>query len=99
MQLDIFAPPSTLDSKFWTFHKKNVHVLTKLIEMTEQAKHAGRRRIGMKQLFEVIRWNHMVSTNGELFLLNNSFTSRYVRLIQEKRPDLADMFEIRSIRS
>ncbi len=98
-QLDIFSPPSAIDAAFWTFHEANGHVYTRLVSMTEQAKRAGLTRVGMKQLFEVLRWNHALRTSGDPFLLNNSFTSRYVRIIQERRPDLADMFEVRRLHS
>ncbi len=98
-QIDIFAPPSTIDAAFWDFHRKNPQVYRKLIEMTQQAKAAGRKRVGMKMLFEVIRWEHLVHTRSDDFALNNSFTSRYTRILQERHPELADMFEVRRLSS
>lgn len=98
-QVDIFAPPSRMDEAFWKFHDQNPQVLDRLIEMTEQAKRTGMTKIGMKMLFEVIRWEHLVYTRGDNFALNNNYTSRYVRVLSDKRPDLRDMFETRSIRS
>ena len=53
----------------------------------------------MKMLFEVIRWQHLVHTRGDVFALNNNYTSRYVRLISEQHPELASMFELRRIHS
>jgi hypothetical protein len=98
-QVDIFAPPSTLDAKFWEFHQENPQVFEKLVKMTTELKQAGRRKVGIKMLFEVIRWQHALETRGDHFKLNNSYTSRYARIIEEQHPELAGMFETRSIRS
>lgn len=97
-QLDIFNL-STLDEAFWKFHKQNPQVYRKLVEMTKKAKFVGKQRIGMKMLFEVIRWEHLVHTRSDDFALNNNYTSRYVRMLSDEYPELADMFEIRRIRS
>lgn len=91
--------PSEMDKKFWEFHRKNPKVLSQLIALTDQAKDRGRKRIGMKMLFEVIRWNKVLETRGDIFKLNNNYTSRYVRLIEEKRPDLVFLFEKRTIKT
>lgn len=98
-QLDIFAPPSTIDAAFWKFHEENPDVLKKLIRMTLAAKLRGHKRIGMKMLFEVIRWEHLIHTRSDDFALNNNYTSRYVRLLSDQRPDLASMFEVRRLHS
>lgn len=98
-QVDIFAEPSPIDQAFWNFHRKNPKVYTKIVEMTETAKRSGKRKIGMKMLFEVIRWEHLVHTRSDDFALNNNYTSRYTRLIEECNPELANMFEKRKIKS
>lgn len=69
----------------------------KIVEMTREAMRRGKRRIGMKMLFEVIRWEHLVHTRSDDFALNNNYTSRYVRLLKEDHPELADMFETRRL--
>lgn len=98
-QLDIFTPPSTIDAAFWKFHHDNPGVYKKLVELAYQAKNAGRSKIGMKMLFEVVRWQHLVHTRGDTYALNNNYTSRYVRLIEECEPELVGLFEKRNIRS
>lgn len=98
-QLSILAPLSDIDQAFWSFHRKNPQVYRKIVEMTREAKRRGKRKIGMKMLFEVIRWEHLVHTRSDDFALNNNYTSRYVRLLSEDHPELANMFEIRSIKS
>lgn len=98
-QLNIFADPSTIDAAFWKFHEANPGVMEQLIRMTEQLMAAGQDKTSMKMLFEVIRWKRLVRTQHSDFLLNNNFTSRYTRILQEKRPDLAHMFDTRRIHS
>ena len=98
-QLDIFAPPSVIDAAFWKFHRENPKVYEKIINLAERAKAQGRSKIGMKMIFEVIRWEHLIETNAEDFKLNNNYTSRYVRILERDRPELAKMFEQRRIRS
>lgn len=96
-QISIFARPLDIDRAFWEFHRKNPQVYRKVVEMTRQAKARGKRKIGMKMLFEVIRWEHLVHTRSDDFALNNNYTSRYVRLLSDEHPELADMFETRRL--
>ena len=98
-QLTILDDPSSIDRAFWKFHKGNPKVYQKLVQLTQEAKAAGRNKIGMKMLFEVARWQHLVHTRGDDYALNNNYTSRYARIIAEEYPELASMFEIRRIRS
>lgn len=98
-QVDIFSPPSVIDTAFWDFHTNNPQVYRKIVVLTKQAKDAGHRKIGMKMLFEVIRWEHLVHTRHDNFALNNNYTSRYVRLLADYHPELADMFEQRTLHS
>lgn len=95
-QMTLLAPRNT-DEAFWKFHQENPKVMKKLVNLTWQAKRSGRKRIGMKMLFELVRWHRMVRTRSDDFALNNSYTSKYVRLIQEEHPELADMFETRRL--
>lgn len=89
----------SIQSRFERFHDANPWVLTKLEEMTGELVARGRRRIGIAMLFEVIRWEHLRSTTGDPFRLNNSFRSRYVRLMIHRHPEWADVFETRETRS
>ncbi len=60
----------------------------------------GHHRIGMKMLWEKLRYEFGVRTKGENdYALDNSYTAYYARLISEQEPDLADAFEFRKLRS
>lgn len=102
-QLDIedfgLADGDEVTAAFWEFHRENPHVLDSLIFKVRQAKRRGYQKVGMKMLFESLRWDYMMSTtptkNGEPFKLNNNFTSYYARLVERRAPDLVGMFEKR----
>lgn len=86
----------TLSERFAEFHAANPHVYTQLVELArQQHTYAGRRHLGIAQLFEVLRWKHSISTNTSDFKLNNSYRSFYAREIMQNEADLAGVFEIR----
>ena len=89
----------SIQARFERFHDANPWVLAKLEEMTAELVAAGRRRVGIAMLFEVIRWEQLRSTTGDPFRLNNSFRSRYVRIMLARHPEWGDVFETREIRS
>lgn len=93
------APRTRLDARFAAFHEANPHVYTLLVRLARRAKRRGLRRCSVKTLFEVARWLLQLRTKGDPFRLNNSFTSRYARLIEQREPDLRGFFETRSLRS
>jgi hypothetical protein len=106
-QPDLFRPVVHVDGgrglslqeAFERFHEANPHVYQMIVRLARQARAAGRRRVGIGMLFEVLRWNYTVLTAGSDFKLNNSFRSRYVRLIERREADLREFFETRDLRS
>lgn len=90
---------SELDKRFWAFHKENPQVFQKLEELTKQAYDRGRKKIGIGMIFEVLRWNSFMATTGDPYKLNNSYRSRYVRILIDKHPEYANLFETRKIKS
>ena len=51
------------------------------------------------RLVEVMRWDTRLTTNGDPFKLNNSYTSRLARAAVARHPELDDFFEQRELRS
>lgn len=94
----VFDREQTIDAAFQAFHEANPHVYEELRMLALRARRAGSERIGMKMLFEVVRWRHTLRTQGDDFKLNNNFTSRYARMLMQE-PELADAFEIRGLRA
>lgn len=87
------------DIKFGEFHRKNPRVYMELEALAEEAHRAGKRKIGIGMLFEVVRWNNLLQTTDVDFKLNNNYRSRYARLLMDNRPHLQGMFETRELKS
>lgn len=54
----------------------------------------GRKHYGAKGIMENIRFNTLIKDGSE-FKINNSFTSLYVRLFNERNPNNKGFFETR----
>ena len=90
----------TLDEKFRKYHEENPEIYSSLVELARHAKCKGHRKLGMKMLFEVVRWQRILQAEDpEGFKINNNFHSRYARLIMEVEPDLQGIFDLRKLRS
>jgi hypothetical protein len=89
------------ERKFREFHGENPRVYKELLRLTRQAQERGAKKIGIRMLWEVMRWNLTIMTYDPAsdFKLNNNYHSRYVRLIIEKNPGLKKMFELRELRT
>lgn len=91
--------PDPIDEAFFAFHHTNPHVYDELVRRAREWRDAGHDRCSIGMLFEVLRWDEGIrTTSGDGLKLNNNFRSRYVRIICANEPDLAPMFETRSLR-
>lgn len=95
MQTTLFA--DTIAERFDKFHTENPHVYRRLVKLAREWKEAGHKKCSMDMLFHLLRWHYGIKTAGDPFKLNDHFTSRYTRLICANEPDLADLFEVRSL--
>lgn len=99
MQTSIFDTVKTLDDRFREFHEENPQVYERLVGMTYDLAGKGRKKIGMKMLFEVIRWRTLLETTDPIYKLNNSYASRYARMIVDDYPEFTGLFEYRNLKS
>ena len=99
LQAQLFSTQTRLDREFFDFHAHNPGVYRELVKLARQAVTRGRTRVGMKMIYEVVRWNRFLETTDPDWKLNNNYHSRYARLIMEQEPDLAGIFELRELRS
>ena len=93
------AATSALDRAFWDFHAKNPRVYSELVRLARQAKDAGRSKVGIGMLFEVVRWHIFLETTDPDYKLNNNHRSRYARLIMDQEQDLDGIFELRELKT
>lgn len=89
------------DQTFWAFHEKNPIIYDTLVRLARRALQRRRRQIGVRMLWEAMRWELTVETvdpNSD-YKLNDHYTSRYARLMMAREPDLLGAFELRGLRS
>lgn len=97
---EIVVDVVTIQARFERFHYRNPDVYRELVILARQGVRAGRTKLGMKQLFEVLRWNRSIGHDPtETFKLSNDYTSRYARLVMEQETDLDGIFDTKSLTS
>ena len=92
---------SKWERKFWVFHERNPGAYRAFVRLAREGKTAGAVRLGIKQLFEIARWDHFIDglpDTEEEFKLNNNYAPHYARLIMEKEDDLEGIFELRRLK-
>lgn len=68
------------------------HHTTELIE-------AGHKTMSHRMIWETIRFNSMLETNGEPFKLNNNHLPFYAKLFMKRYPEYGQVFELREKKS
>lgn len=101
LQLDMLFSDQdeTLEARFRQFHADNPHVYDLLADLALQLRRKGRRHYGIGALVEVVRFHHALETTKPEFKFNNSYRSRYARLLMENIPELEGFFETRALKS
>lgn len=96
-----FATGKTIQERFESFHAANPWVYRELVRMAYKMKERGRKKVGIKFLAEVLRWNYYMTTADaeSEWKICNSYLSRYTRLIDEQEPDLKDFLTRRKLKS
>ena len=87
--------PSEAEQAFTRFHEANPSVYTELVTMAHELHGAGRDRIGVGMLFEILRWQRWREYPGDDFKLNNNYRAWYARLIMQEEPELDGIFQLR----
>ena len=83
--------------KFCVFHAQNPHVFAALERMAGEMAARGRKRIGVKMMVEVLRYEYYLETtdpNSE-FKVSNNYTSHYARLLIDCHPEWRELIETR----
>jgi hypothetical protein len=94
-----FTADMTLDQRFELFHAENPWVLRAYEKLASDWIAKGGKRVGIKMLTEIIRWQYGRQTTGADFKINNNLTSRCARLILDRNPGWAGLFETRRLRT
>lgn len=92
-----YEPSLSIDERFAIFHAANPHVADALEALARQWVAAGRKKLGAKALMERLRWESGIQTEGDVYRLNNDYSSRYSRLLAKRHPEWTDLFETRAL--
>ena len=99
----IVRPPTTKDrrrqtndERFADFHAANPGVYVAIVGLAISAKRAGKGKWGTKAIFEILRWQYAMQTQGAEYKLDNTFTQYYARLIMANVKELEGFFETRN---
>ena len=86
----------TIAQRFARFHQDNPQVYSMLVSLARDLRARRPRKLGIKMLFEVLRWQYYVQTDSdEEYKLSNDFTAPYARLIMQQELDLHEAFNTR----
>ncbi|MBO9522336.1 MAG: hypothetical protein J7518_12435 [Nocardioidaceae bacterium] len=93
-----YEQDASLVDRFAAFHDANPHVADALEHLAAQWL-THRDHVGMKALFERLRWESGIRTEGDPYVLNNNYTAYYARLLIDRRPEWASAFRLRELKS
>ncbi|MDO0936468.1 hypothetical protein QQY66_33975 [Streptomyces sp. DG2A-72] len=85
----------TITDRFLAFDAQHPYVYRALERLTAQRLASGATRIGLKALFEDVRWQLPEGIRG----LSNNFTALYARKLIADHPHWASAFELRRRRT
>lgn len=85
----------TISEQFHAFDAQHPWVYRALEQLVVQRLSDGAKRVGMKALFEALRWRHPRGVKG----LNNNYTALYARRLLAEHPEWASAIEVRRRRS
>jgi len=86
-----------LDKKFRQYHFEHPEVFKFFAQFALQLKHKGFKHFGAKAIMERIRWEVALQTGRDGFKINNNYTSRYARLLEQKLPMFRGFFRKRAL--
>ncbi|MCX2969435.1 MULTISPECIES: hypothetical protein [Streptomyces] len=85
----------TISEQFHAFDAQHPWAYRALEQLATQRLAGGAKRVGMKALFEALRWRHPHGVKG----LNNNYTALYARRLLAEHPDWVSVIEVRRRRS
>lgn len=97
----VFDPPMptpprepTLRERAEQWLRENPGVYAEIVRRVRRVRDAG-NRVGIKAVFESIRWDQSVRTVGDDWKMNNSYAAPVARIVMEREADLDGFFETR----
>lgn len=99
---DLVASPAgtsllSIDQRFARFHENNPMVYLALRDRALALVRQGHKRIGIGMLVEVLRWSAMTTRGDDIYKIDNSYRSRFARMLIDNEPELVDAIETRKL--
>ena len=96
-----FTYRKSIQQQFHEFHEANPWVYQEMVKLARRAKARGAQKVGIGMLTEIVRWRRAIATQdwNSGFKINNSYRSRYARLIMQQEPDLDGVFDTRELKA
>ncbi|HOS93621.1 MAG TPA: hypothetical protein PLQ54_09935 [Armatimonadota bacterium] len=88
----------TIQHQFEQFDRENPHVYDKLVGLAIEWLDQN-ASVGMKMLWERLRWEFGVQTTEEAPRLNNNYTSRYARKLLADFPEWGGRIKTRELQA
>lgn len=89
----------SIQEKFLEFDKENPLVYELFKGQVLKAITHGKKKISAKTVLGFIRWEIQFQTIGDIYKINDAFTSRYARKFAEELPKYSNIFHFRNLRS
>lgn len=89
----------SIEARFARFDALNPHVYRNLRKLAIAAVRGGAKRLGIKALYERLRWSYLETGRESGFKLPNEFTAHYARKLMREEPKLRGVFVVRRLRS
>lgn len=93
-----YSEAPTIQARWEAWEAANPWVVPFVEALIRRLLDAGHKRVGLKQCWEVVRYEYGATT-GDRFKANNDFTSRAARLILARHPEWAPFIETRELRA
>ena len=87
------------DRRFWDFHEANPDIYLEFVQRAMALWINGRTKYGARAIFQIIRYNTIVSGSKDDYKINNNYIARYARMAMAEAPQLKDFFRTRYIDS
>lgn len=89
-----FTPDMSLADRFEAWHAANPHVADAL-ELLAASWLEHHEAVGMGALYERLRWESGIRTEGDAYKLNNSYRAFHSRVLLDRHPNWVGRIRIR----
>lgn len=88
---------SPIYAEYLRWDARNPHFYPLFERFTLQIAERGHRRLGVALIYERIRWESMIRTDGDAWKLNNNYRAIYARRFMRDHPEHDGIFQLREL--